>query len=494
MLIIELGFPAGRYHATPWGRNVNEGVTEWPPSPYRLIRALCDVWHRKDGEEDIDGFEGLLAELSSNSPMFRLPPAAVSHTRAYLPLNDKDTTKKALVLDAFVVVKPGDAVLVGWPDVSLSAERKEVLGRLLARLNYLGRSESWVSARLLDDSQPVTWNCAPLVVGDVGFGNDVVRVAAPKTKAMYDTGCTTGVSGGRKGRGRKTAAPTRWLHAIEQGTSDLQKSKWSAPPAMVFIDYCRNERCFEVRNIKRPVRRTPVVEGALYAVDSKVPPSVLSTVSIAEQVRRNLMGAHRRIVGDPAKVSRLFSGKNADGTPLMGAHEHLYYLPLDRNGDGRIDHLLVVGKIPLDATEALALDRLNPCRQYAVGHDIRFVPVKFGTREELVGKSKEVTSVTPFVPTRYWRKGRADFNEWLVSNVKRECSSHGLPEPIVVRPVELLDTGRTRKRWIEFLRSRRKDTPRPGFGFDLVFAEEVPSTFSIGYGAHFGLGIFIGTR
>jgi len=91
------------------------------------------------------------------------------------------------VLDAFVVVKPGDAVLVGWPDVSLSAERKEVLGRLLARLNYLGRSESWVSARLLDDSQPVTWNCAPLVVGDVGFGNDVVRVAAPKTKAMYDT-------------------------------------------------------------------------------------------------------------------------------------------------------------------------------------------------------------------------------------------------------------------------------------------------------------------
>jgi len=31
MLIIELEFPAGRYHANPWGRNVNEGEVEWPP-------------------------------------------------------------------------------------------------------------------------------------------------------------------------------------------------------------------------------------------------------------------------------------------------------------------------------------------------------------------------------------------------------------------------------------------------------------------------------
>jgi len=28
---IKLNFPAGRYHATPWGRHVNEGVAEWPP-------------------------------------------------------------------------------------------------------------------------------------------------------------------------------------------------------------------------------------------------------------------------------------------------------------------------------------------------------------------------------------------------------------------------------------------------------------------------------
>jgi len=33
MLTIELRFPAGRYHATPWGRSANEADVEWPPSP-----------------------------------------------------------------------------------------------------------------------------------------------------------------------------------------------------------------------------------------------------------------------------------------------------------------------------------------------------------------------------------------------------------------------------------------------------------------------------
>ena len=45
-ITLKLTFPAGRYHATPWGRHVNEGVPEWPPSPWRLLRALVAVWKR----------------------------------------------------------------------------------------------------------------------------------------------------------------------------------------------------------------------------------------------------------------------------------------------------------------------------------------------------------------------------------------------------------------------------------------------------------------
>ncbi|MCX6942919.1 MAG: type I-U CRISPR-associated protein Csb2, partial [Verrucomicrobia bacterium] len=47
MIAIKIDFPAGRWHATAWGTHVNEGVTEWPPCPWRLCRALIAAWHWK---------------------------------------------------------------------------------------------------------------------------------------------------------------------------------------------------------------------------------------------------------------------------------------------------------------------------------------------------------------------------------------------------------------------------------------------------------------
>ena len=44
-LRVSISFPLGRYHATPGDRHVNEGAIEWPPSPWRLVRALVAVWH-----------------------------------------------------------------------------------------------------------------------------------------------------------------------------------------------------------------------------------------------------------------------------------------------------------------------------------------------------------------------------------------------------------------------------------------------------------------
>src|SRR5437867_3663314 len=44
-----LRFPGRRYHATPWGHHVNEGLIEWPPSPWRLLRALLATGYTKLG-------------------------------------------------------------------------------------------------------------------------------------------------------------------------------------------------------------------------------------------------------------------------------------------------------------------------------------------------------------------------------------------------------------------------------------------------------------
>jgi hypothetical protein len=45
-------------------------------------------------------------------------------------------------------MEPGASMYVSWPNVELTAAQQELLGRLLGKLNYLGRSESWVDAGL----------------------------------------------------------------------------------------------------------------------------------------------------------------------------------------------------------------------------------------------------------------------------------------------------------------------------------------------------------
>src|ERR1700693_2810445 len=102
MLVIELTFPAGRYHATPWGRHVNEGVPEWPPSPYRLLRALYDVWQRKCSDLPTGEVRVVLGGLAERPPRFALPAATATHTRSYLSSNAPDPTDKNLVFDSFL--------------------------------------------------------------------------------------------------------------------------------------------------------------------------------------------------------------------------------------------------------------------------------------------------------------------------------------------------------------------------------------------------------
>ena len=57
MIALSVRFIAGRYHATPWGHHVNEGLIEWPPSPWRILRALLASCKRacREGRAEPNG-------------------------------------------------------------------------------------------------------------------------------------------------------------------------------------------------------------------------------------------------------------------------------------------------------------------------------------------------------------------------------------------------------------------------------------------------------
>jgi len=228
----------------------------------------------------------------------------------------------------------------------------------------------------------------------------------------------------------------------------------------------------------------------MYALESKVMPQVTASLEIAERVRIKLMGIHKRIVGDPALVSPKFSGKQA-GKPMSG-HRHAYVLPLDQNGDGRLDHLLIRCHEPFSQSELLALDQLNSLWQSDGKPDIRCTPLLFGNISDVFKKSATTfRSATPFVPPRHYRHGRGEFKEWLKAEVRRECEFHRLAQPISVDFVDKLTVKRGRDfRWLEFRRSRKDEAAQIGYGFELKF-EQPEMPFALGYGSHFGLGLFL---
>src|SRR3954467_9000903 len=148
-ITMTLTFPAGRYHATPWGRHVNEGVAEWPPSPWRLLRALVATWRRKIASLSEESVRRVLEQLVP-PPRFYLPPARVAHTRHYMPWEKKGPADRTLVFDTFVVVPRTGAVIVPWKDAALSGEDGRMLCALAENLTTLGRAEGWVHAEQVE--------------------------------------------------------------------------------------------------------------------------------------------------------------------------------------------------------------------------------------------------------------------------------------------------------------------------------------------------------
>jgi CRISPR-associated protein Csb2 len=142
MFVLAFRFPAGRYHATPWGRNVNEADVAWPPEPWRILRALIAVWWRKGNRDrwSEDQLASLIDTLAEQLPVYRLPNGAVhAHTRHYMPAPVKTT----LVFDAFARFSADSEMIVAWPEVTLSEPLFTLAADLALGVGYLGRAESW---------------------------------------------------------------------------------------------------------------------------------------------------------------------------------------------------------------------------------------------------------------------------------------------------------------------------------------------------------------
>ena len=529
MLAIVLRFSSGRFHATPWGRHVNEGAPEWPPSPWRMLRALVATWKRKlDGDPacPADAVEKLLRALAE-PPLFSLPRASTGHARHYMPWYKKGPDDRTLVFDAFVVLDKAHEVIAMWPHALLADPERFAMERIAGNLGFLGRAESWTEARVLSDEEAAKAgtliNCVPDGTGPAMPFMEPVRVLCvdPKTAFLNEHTPKLG-----KGNAKRPLYDPDWHLCME--TLELHREHWSDPPGAKWVTYLRRKDCYSVAPRRAvPQKEHPKPTVARFVVDSTVLPLVEDTLRVAEKARITAMGCFRRVeearlygggpppVGSPLPRSAVFSGKEAGGA-VLGGHQHAFYLATDEDGDGRIDHLTIVAEMGFGSQELKALDRMRRIKREE-GDPVNLVLLALGQREaiaapKLLGPSRVWASATPFLATRHPKsRGRKkDPQELLSPDSHRAFAKHVLleeiarlcerrpeiPEPLSVEPLnDQHRCGSHLLRPIQFKRFRRKrgdDGGRRAAGaFRIVFPESVQGPICLGHSCHFGLGLFV---
>jgi len=543
MFALVFHFPGGRYHATPWGRNVNEADIAWPPEPWRILRALIATWWRKGARKrwSQEDLAALIDALAENIPVYHLPQSAIhAHTRHYMPAPVKTT----LVFDAFVRLADDAEIVAAWPNVTLSQSLFALATDLAEGLGYLGRAESWVDCTTRTEWNVANANCLP--DGMDGAEGDAVRLIAPRSSADYANErerCLAAVeererelaaSSGKETPTTKAVEtaqtkafgptlPAKLVDALTLDTSDYQRFGWSRPPASRDLVYLRRP----LTPTTRARRRTAATEDdsarytvARFVLAGRPRPRIEDAVKVGELMRLAAL-AQFGWTTDKATGRRrprapsVISGRDAEGRPLREPeHRHAFWLPEDADADGEIDHLVVYAEAGFDREVRRKLDLLTKLwvaspERLSADDEIDLTmearqewrlalegfgrPKDFCKSSRLLDRSKGWESVTPFLAAGHLKAGGHPAEILRLLARRRVLGTSNSTEVGIEVLGERSIRGNAR-RPIHFHRFRsrggEKQADTLGTFLRLNFSEPVEGPLALGYGCHFGLGLF----
>ena len=451
-------FPLGRYHATPWDASANEAKVEWPPSPWRILRALVSVWKTRFPDLAEDRVIGLLNAMVTEPPSYQIPQHALGHTRHYMPGIDE---KRSLAFDAFLSIPPDEELLVEF-DYAAGDEDRELLSTLVGAIPYLGRADSVCHARLIEipsDDNTFATRCVPGLQEHEGL-----RLLVPIPPFSFEDLC--------------------------ESPTDLRKSKRIDPTKTRWVDY-------KIINSQAPSRRLaitrprPSITAARWHLPDAGRPPVAETVAIGHLLRRAVM----KLAKEPsiALSGRTDSGHRRD------QHKHAHYLAFSCNDDGRIDTLAIWAPEGLAERDIAGITSLRYLRSpeylrrlgtYRLGLEV--LASEENALPQFTGQSQEWVSATPYIPGRSSRSKNWNDTEERMANVtddlNEELGHRGFPKPSLIEECEEVN----KPDWRRYRRIRpgQPGRGRPATWLRLVFDNPVPGPLALGALSHFGLGLF----
>ncbi|MCQ3804560.1 MAG: type I-U CRISPR-associated protein Cas5/Cas6 [Acidimicrobiia bacterium] len=455
-------FPFGRYHATPWDASVNEGRVEWPPSPWRIIRALVSTWKVRLPHLPEDEVMGLLNHLMADPPVYWTPSTSLGHTRHYMPSKDHVTNvpgrNRDLAFDAFLVINPDQDLIVEFAR-ELDTDQKDLLSTLAAGVPYLGRADSVCHARVIEMPSIAPQGLMRYEPGISQTGDN--RLLIPQTPFRFQDLC--------------------------QSPTALRASRYVDPNRTRWVEYRRSRTAAPPRK-RLPTGSSSKVTAARWFLPDAGRPPMVEAVAVGHILRQAVM----RQVRVPSQV---LSGKT-EGGPLRDQHKHAHYLAFSCQNDARIDTLAVWAPGGLGEREIAGIARLR--RLSAPEYLRRLGTYRLGLEvlastelalPELVGPSPSQTwvSVTPYLPGRAYTKwtDRDRRVAHLVEDLKREVGYRSLPMPSRIEEI-------SSPNWRRFRRARpnQKRGSRQATSLRLTFEHPVQGPLALGALSHFGLGLF----
>jgi CRISPR-associated protein Csb2 len=430
-----------------------------------------------------------LLEKLRELPRYRLPYAVDAHTRHYMP---DGANQRGKVFDAFVAVEGGaqnaQPLLMAWPAV-LTTDERELLARLCRRITYLGRAESWADLEVVDVNDD-HWDCWP---DEWGQGAGETTLLALETQFALEEWAKN------QPKPKKGPDVPRDLWSVLTFEGERYRAEgWNAVPGTRLVRYVFARSPFRRAAVPSFGRRSTLAPTvARFAIRSSVLPKIQDAISVGERLRQSAMSHSNRVrSGGPSDV---FSGHGDAATKNHGHAMYLATSDLTENRlRGRIDHLLISARAGFDDHDVLALQSVRKLWGHG-GHDLHLMLVGLGTPSDFGGiaspctpilaESRTWESITPFVPTRHPKEVRGVEVDTIQEQIARGCE-----QLIGIRPVSVSPAGDAAA-WLRFRRRRLQGAGRRGpdraVGARLVFDRPVRGPIALGYGAHFGLGLFI---
>jgi CRISPR-associated protein Csb2 len=465
--------------------------------------------------------DDLIDLLASEAPVFQLPAAVHSHIRTFMPAPTKPPG--TLIYDGFFRLERQARLIVAWPAVALLPEQRDLAEHLLERVGYLGRAESWVEGHVAN-SWDGSFNAAPRGEDRPPFRDSIpADVTLPVTPDLWAKNRLKLIENSKPSRGKRRQnsedLPERLCDALAVDTSYWQKAGWSSPPPLRRMVYDRPSvgpvlHSHPAAGDKKS-EQPGIPEVARFILAGRPAPRIEDTLRIAEITRLALMS---RSHGDRPPIE--LSGRDEVG-PLRDdpAHAHSFYLPEDADSDGFIDHVIVYCRLGFSDAARRSLDRLMRLwiehgradeegergrKEWRVALEDIAAPGLF-RQSLLLRDSVSWESVTPYLKPRFDKVRPRTFDQTIETYREQIAMewTRRFPNEAPPRVEPLVDTsnrfilhsasGRPRST-IAFARTRRGQGGRQpdtsGGFFRLTFDERVSGPIALGWGAHFGLGLF----